>query len=44
MVDSVVQCSALNSGNPVLKTYDLVAARPLNQVALDQACKAAEVR
>lgn len=43
VVDSVIQCSVLNSGNPVLKTYDLVAVRPLNQVALDQACKTAEV-
>ncbi|MFQ6638818.1 hypothetical protein Gotur_015198 [Gossypium turneri] len=34
---------ALNSGNPILKTYDIVAVRPLNQNAFDQACEKAEV-
>ncbi|XP_077213131.1 uncharacterized protein LOC143848160 [Tasmannia lanceolata] len=42
-VDSSVHASALNSGNPILKTYDLVAVRPLNQIAFDQACKVSEV-
>ncbi|KAL6011166.1 hypothetical protein ACLOJK_001610 [Asimina triloba] len=42
-VDSAAHAAALNSGNPVLKTYDLVAVRPLNQAAFDQACKVSEV-
>ena len=42
-VDSSPQASALNSGNPVLKSYDLVAVRPLNQNAFDQACQVSEV-
>ncbi|KAF6137525.1 hypothetical protein GIB67_031804 [Kingdonia uniflora] len=43
VVDSLVQMGALNSGNPVLKSYDLVAVQPLNQITFDQACKVAEV-
>ncbi|KAK9094645.1 hypothetical protein Scep_026114 [Stephania cephalantha] len=43
VVDSMVQIAALNSGNPVLKTYDLVAIRPLNQTVFDHACKSSEV-
>ncbi|KAF8397585.1 hypothetical protein HHK36_016505 [Tetracentron sinense] len=42
-VDSSVQACSLNSGNPVLKTYDLVAVRPLNQNAFEQACQVSEV-
>ncbi|XP_052179450.1 protein GAMETOPHYTE DEFECTIVE 1 [Diospyros lotus] len=42
-VDSPAQASALNSGNPILKTYDIVAVRPLNQNAFEQACQASEV-
>ena len=42
-VDSSSQAQALNSGNPILKTYDLVAVRPLNQNAFDQACERTEV-
>ncbi|ERN15887.1 hypothetical protein AMTRI_Chr07g25490 [Amborella trichopoda] len=42
-VDSLVQAATLNSGNPILKTYDLVAVQPLNQVTFDQACKQLEV-
>ncbi|KAL6956299.1 ribonuclease P [Sarracenia purpurea var. burkii] len=42
-VDSSSQASALNSGNPILKTYDIVAVRPLNQNAFEQACQASEV-
>lgn len=42
--ESVSQAQALNSGNPVLKSYDLVAIRPLNQVAFDYACDKSEVR
>ncbi|KAJ8751298.1 hypothetical protein K2173_016480 [Erythroxylum novogranatense] len=42
-VDSPAQSHVLNSGNPVLKSYDLVAVRPLNQNAFDHACEKAEV-
>ncbi|XP_022755700.1 uncharacterized protein LOC111303589 [Durio zibethinus] len=42
-IDTASQSQALNSGNPVLKTYDVVAVRPLNQNAFDQACEKAEV-
>ncbi|KAL5765971.1 hypothetical protein ACOSP7_016588 [Xanthoceras sorbifolium] len=41
--DTVAQCQVLNAGNPVLKTYDLVAVKPLNQSAFDHACEKAEV-
>nr|POE84117.1 ribonuclease p protein subunit drpp30 [Quercus suber] len=34
---------ALNSGNPVLKTYDLVAVKPLDQTVFDDACDKSEV-
>ncbi|XP_024961660.1 uncharacterized protein LOC112502074 [Cynara cardunculus var. scolymus] len=43
VVDIPAQGSALNSGNPVLKTYDIVAVRPLKQESFDQACKNYEV-
>ncbi|MCD7471925.1 hypothetical protein HAX54_012721 [Datura stramonium] len=43
VVDSSSQASALNSGNPILKSYDIVAVRPLNQHAFEQACQASEV-
>ncbi|KAK2980281.1 hypothetical protein RJ640_024985 [Escallonia rubra] len=42
-VDGPAQASALNSGNPILKSYDIVAVRPLNQSAFEQACQASEV-
>ena len=42
-VDSASQAQALNSGNPILKTYDLVAVKPLNQIAFDLACERMEV-
>ncbi|KAI4305364.1 hypothetical protein L6164_028735 [Bauhinia variegata] len=42
-VASSLEAQALNSGNPILKTYDLVAVRPLNQTAFDQACGTMEV-
>ncbi|KFK27536.1 hypothetical protein AALP_AA8G396000 [Arabis alpina] len=42
-VDSVAQCHCLNSGNPVLKSYDIVAVRPLNQSTFDHVCQKAEV-
>ncbi|XP_028757085.1 uncharacterized protein LOC114716268 isoform X2 [Neltuma alba] len=41
--DNPSQAQALNSGNPILKTYDLVAVRPLNQTVFDQACERMEV-
>ncbi|XP_030526256.2 uncharacterized protein LOC115737951 [Rhodamnia argentea] len=41
--DSVSQAQVLNSGNPVLKSYDLVAVRPLNQAAFDHVCEKSEV-
>ncbi|CAI9105258.1 OLC1v1004142C1 [Oldenlandia corymbosa var. corymbosa] len=43
VVDSPAQTAALNSGNPVLKSYDIVAVRPLNQNSFEQACQTAEV-
>ncbi|OIW09166.1 hypothetical protein TanjilG_11304 [Lupinus angustifolius] len=42
-VDSGPQCQAMNSGNPILKTYDLVAVKPLNQNSFDLACEKMEV-
>lgn len=44
IVDSPSQVAALNVGNPVLKSYDIAAVRPLNQNAFDQACQTSEVR
>ncbi|KAL6200060.1 hypothetical protein ACLB2K_029842 [Fragaria x ananassa] len=41
--DTPAQAQALNSGNPILKTYDLVAVKPMNQSAFDQACEKLEV-
>ena len=38
------QALALNSGNPILKTYDLVAVKPLDQSVFDDACDKSEVR
>ncbi|XP_073291753.1 protein GAMETOPHYTE DEFECTIVE 1-like [Primulina huaijiensis] len=43
IVDSPSQVVALNVGNPVLKSYDIAAVRPLNQNAFDQACQTSEV-
>ncbi|CAH9130299.1 unnamed protein product [Cuscuta epithymum] len=42
-VDSPVQASVLNSGNPITKSYNVVAVLPLNQNAFDQACQISEV-
>ncbi|CAI0548531.1 unnamed protein product [Linum tenue] len=42
-VDSPAQAQVLNSGNPILKSYDVVAVRPTNQVAFDHACEKSEV-
>ena len=41
--DSPKFAQALNSGNPILKTYDLVSVRPLNQSVFDEACEKLEV-
>ncbi|KAG4983069.1 hypothetical protein JHK87_027818 [Glycine soja] len=41
-VDSASQAQALNLGNPILKTYDLVIVKPLNQIAFDLACERME--
>nr|GEX79159.1 craniofacial development protein 2 [Tanacetum cinerariifolium] len=43
VVETVVQGAVLNSGNPVLKSYDLVAVRPLRQEVFDLACKTYQV-
>ncbi|KAM0941281.1 putative ribonuclease P [Dioscorea sansibarensis] len=43
LVDSLPSIAALNAGNPLLRSYDIVAARPLNQTAFDQACQTSEV-
>ncbi|VVB16660.1 unnamed protein product [Arabis nemorensis] len=42
-VESIAQCHCLNSGNPVIKSYDIVAVRPLNQNTFDHVCEKAEV-
>ncbi|XP_026383680.1 uncharacterized protein LOC113279189 [Papaver somniferum] len=42
-VENIVQAGVLNSGNPVLKTYDLVAVKPLNQTVFDHVCKVSVV-
>ncbi|CAL0332261.1 unnamed protein product [Lupinus luteus] len=42
-VDSGPQCQAMNSGNPILRSYDLVAVKPLNQNSFDLACEKMEV-
>uniref|UniRef100_A0A803KS48 Uncharacterized protein n=1 Tax=Chenopodium quinoa TaxID=63459 RepID=A0A803KS48_CHEQI len=43
LVETSTQVSALNSGNPILKTYDLIAVRPLNQNSFDIACQSSQV-
>lgn len=43
VVETSAQASALNSGNPILKTYDFVAVRPLNQNSFDLACQSSQV-
>nr|KJB81103.1 hypothetical protein B456_013G129300 [Gossypium raimondii] len=42
-IDTASQSQGLNSGNPILKTYSIVAVRPLNQNAFDNACEKAEL-
>ncbi|XP_027181030.1 uncharacterized protein LOC113779592 [Coffea eugenioides] len=43
VIDCPAQAAALNSGNPVIKSYDIVAVRPINQNAFEQACQTSEV-
>lgn len=43
VLDDLAHASALNSANPVLRTYDVVAVRPMNQRAFELACKNSEV-
>lgn len=43
VIDTPAQAAALNSGNPVIKSYDIVAVRPMNQNAFEQACQTSEV-
>ncbi|KAL1558623.1 ribonuclease P [Salvia divinorum] len=43
VVTNSSQALALNSGNPVLRSYDIVAVRPTRQDAFDQACQTSEV-
>ncbi|KAH6822080.1 polymerase/histidinol phosphatase-like protein [Perilla frutescens var. hirtella] len=43
IVDSQSQASTLNAGNPILRSYDIVAVRPSNQKTFDQACQTLEV-
>ncbi|XP_072976246.1 uncharacterized protein [Typha angustifolia] len=35
--------SLASSSNPLLRSYDIVAVRPLNQIAFDHACKFSEI-
>ncbi|XP_012827930.1 PREDICTED: uncharacterized protein LOC105949185 [Erythranthe guttata] len=43
IVDIASQSSTLNAGNPILRSYDIVAVKPMNQNAFDQACQTSEV-
>ncbi|KAL0417788.1 UNVERIFIED_CONTAM: protein GAMETOPHYTE defective [Sesamum radiatum] len=43
VVDISSQALALNAGNPIIRSYDIVAVRPMNQSAFDQACQVSEV-
>ncbi|CAA0835128.1 Polymerase/histidinol phosphatase-like, partial [Striga hermonthica] len=43
IVDIASHALALNAGNPIIRSYDIVAVRPMNQNAFDQACQTAEV-
>lgn len=42
-LNSLPEVLAVNSGNLLLKTYDLIAVKPLNQHAFEQACEKLEV-
>ncbi|KAI4376697.1 hypothetical protein MLD38_014431 [Melastoma candidum] len=41
--ENVAHAHTLNAGNHVVKSYDLVAVRPLSQAVFDVACEKAEV-
>lgn len=43
VVANSAQALALNSGNPILRSYDIIAVRPTRQDAFDQACQTSEV-
>ncbi|XP_076906847.1 uncharacterized protein LOC143563113 [Bidens hawaiensis] len=43
VVETPAQGACLNSGNPVLKSYNIVAVRPVKQEVFDLACKSYEV-
>ncbi|XP_022146309.1 uncharacterized protein LOC111015544 isoform X2 [Momordica charantia] len=42
-LNSLPEVLAVNSGNILLKTYDLIAVKPLNQHAFEQACEKLEI-
>ncbi|XP_057747885.1 protein GAMETOPHYTE DEFECTIVE 1-like [Arachis stenosperma] len=42
-VDNPFQINAAYCDNPILKTYDLVAIKPSNQITFDMACQRSEV-
>ena len=42
-VNSLHEVMAVNSDNLILKTYDLIAVKPLNQYSFEQACEKLEV-
>ena len=44
VVDNVMQAASLNPSNPLLKSYDVVAIRPVEQRVFEQACGHLEVR
>ncbi|EPS64033.1 hypothetical protein M569_10747, partial [Genlisea aurea] len=43
VVDMPSQALAINSGNPILRSYDIVCIKPMNQNVFDQACQTSEV-
>ena len=43
VVDNAMQAASLNPANPLLKSYDIVAIRPLEQRVFEQACGHLEV-
>ncbi|XP_072996685.1 uncharacterized protein [Typha latifolia] len=43
-IDTAAAAASLaSSSNPLLRSYDIVAVRPLNQIAFDHACKFSEI-
>lgn len=43
IVDSPSEALALNAGNPILRSYDIVAVKPVSQNAFNQACQTSTV-